>query len=303
MNRPILIDDRVARGRQGLPKRGGLIERIPMLFECHDAKTVCPCDRAAVRLHRAGEYAQERCFPASIRSQETEPLAGTKLYVQIGDHRPAGEGLAELPGYQQLFGSAAARHKIDRDGALYFTGFCPIEFRNQLFGGLDATLGFRRTGFGAASEPFHFTTHAIGQRSLIAGLSLQHGIALLEKIAIASRRLEQSVGVAAIQFQHARGDSLQKPSIMAYDQERFGLRFEQGFEPENAVDIKVIGRFVHQQHIRFEHDGTGDREPFTPSSREGRDRLIGLWKGADAEGLGNLTGVFVRVAVVFRQDL
>ena len=44
------IDDRVARRRQGLPKRGGLIERIPMLVECHDTQTVGPRDCTPVRL-------------------------------------------------------------------------------------------------------------------------------------------------------------------------------------------------------------------------------------------------------------
>ncbi len=242
-------------------------------------------------------------FPLPFGSEETKSLAGAELHVQIGDDWPAGERLAELPGDKQLFGSAPARHKIDPDGALRRASFCPIELSDQLAGGLNTTFRFCRAGFGAASEPFQFTTYPIGQRSLIAGLSLQCRITLLEEIAIASRRLEQPVGIAVIQFQHARGDRLQKSAIMTHDQKCFGLRLEQGFEPENAVDIEVIRRFVHQQHIRFEHDGTDDREPFTPSSREGRDRLIGLWKAADAERPGNHPGLFVRIAVVFRQDL
>ena len=89
---------------------------------------------------------------------------------------------------------------------------------------------------------------------------------------------------------------------MTYDQERFGLRLEQGFEPENALDIQMVGRFIHQQHVRLQHQRLRDCQTFLPSSGECRDRLVDTYKASEAEGLGHSAALLVGVQAFVEED-
>ena len=43
---------------------------------------------------------------------------------------------------------------------------------------------------------------------------------------------------------------------------------QQRLEPENRIDVEVVGRFVEQQQIRIADEGAGDSEPRLPAARQ-----------------------------------
>src|SRR5262245_47792377 len=55
---------------------------------------------------------------------------------------------------------------------------------------------------------------------------------------------------AAIQLENLGGDAIQKIPVMADQNHSLRQRREPVLEPANAVDVEVIGRFVHQQDVR-----------------------------------------------------
>ena len=70
------------------------------------------------------------------------------------------------------------------------------------------------------AEPVDLAPDAVGERLLPACLLAQCGILPLEELAVAATRLEEPAGVHGIQIQHAPGDVLEKPAVVADDQER-----------------------------------------------------------------------------------
>ena len=53
----------------------------------------------------------------------------------------------------------------------------------------------------------------------------------------------------AIEFDDARGDVVQKTAVVGnHDQAAF-KRLEQVFQPDNRVDVQMVGRFVQQQYV------------------------------------------------------
>ena len=59
--------------------------------------------------------------------------------------------------------------------------------------------------------------------------------------------------------------------------ERRRLGLEQRLEPQDRVEIQVVGRLVEQQEIRVADERAGDGQPCPPASGErgGLDRRIG----------------------------
>jgi hypothetical protein len=76
---------------------------------------------------------------------------------------------------------------------------------------------------------------------------------------------------------------LEKPAVVAHDHERGRLGFEQRLEPEDAVEIEVVGRLVHEQQVGGAHQRLGDREPLAPAAGERRRARVGIGEPASAE--------------------
>jgi len=58
--------------------------------------------------------------------------------------------------------------------------------------------------------------------------------------------------------------AFQEAAIVADDEKRARLGFQQSFEPENAFDVQMIRGLIHQEDIRFQHERLGNGEPFLP---------------------------------------
>lgn len=65
----------------------------------------------------------------------------------------------------------------------------------------------------------------------------------------------------------------------------------------------MIGRFIQQEDIRFQHEGAGDGQAFAPSAGEGAGGLLAVSKLSDAEGLGDASCLLMWVQARGRQGL
>ncbi len=90
---------------------------------------------------------------------------------------------------------------------------------------------------------------------------------------------------------------------MADDEKRMGFGLQHSFQPENSLDVQMVGRFIHQQHVRLQHQRLRDRQTFLPSSGECSDGLVDAYKASEAEGLGHSAAVLVGVQTFVEEDL
>ena len=60
---------------------------------------------------------------------------------------------------------------------------------------------------------------------------------------------------AAVEFDDACGDIVQKTAVVGnHDQAAF-KSFEQVFQPDNRVDVQMVGRLIQQQYVGLLHPG------------------------------------------------
>ena len=187
------------------------------------------------------------------------------------DDPPAAERLGEPLGHQQLLGLAVGGVEVDAGAGagggagarlhLRQLGDHPVRL-------LDAPLGLGRPRLGAAPQPLDLVAHLVGERGLVLGLVAQHLVALLEEVAVGPLRLEEAVGIAAVELQHARGDVLQEVAVVADHQIRQRLALEQVLQPEDALDVQVVRGLVHQQHVGLLDQLAGDRQALAPAAGE-----------------------------------
>ena len=79
---------------------------------------------------------------------------------------------------------------------------------------------------------------------------------------------------AAIEFDDARGDIIQKTAVVGnHDQAAF-KRFEQIFQPDNRVDVQMVGRFVQQQYVGLLHPSLCQSDAFFLPAGEVADFFV-----------------------------
>ena len=82
---------------------------------------------------------------------------------------------------------------------------------------------------------------------------------------------------------------------MAHRDERFRLAPEQLLEPEDAVDVEVVGGLVEEEQLRLAREGAGDGEPLPPSAGEQRHRLLVVVESALAHRDRDASLALVRI--------
>ena len=63
----------------------------------------------------------------------------------------------------------------------------------------------------------------------------------------------------------------------------------------------MVRRLVEQDHIRLEHQRSGDRQPFLPPPGERRDQLIGATEVSEAECLRNSPPFLMRIKAFIQE--
>ena len=70
--------------------------------------------------------------------------------------------------------------------------------------------------------------------------------------------------------------AVQEIAVVRDDEKRPGVAFEPVLEPEDGVEVEVIGRLVEEQQVRGAHQRLRQVQPHAPAAREARDRFAHL---------------------------
>src|SRR5262249_12041134 len=158
---------------------------------------------------------------------------------------------------------------------------------------LDAAPGFGGAGLGAAPQPLDLPAHRVGERLLVGGLPAQEVVAAREELAVRPVALEETAWIGAPQLENARGHALEEVAVVAHEEGGPRPLREKLLEPEDALDVKMIGRLVHEQHVGLGGQGAGDGETLAPATRERVDGRVPIREAAAAEGLRHAGGAGV----------
>jgi hypothetical protein len=132
---------------------------------------------------------------------------------------------------------------------------------------------------------------------------VQGRVPLFQEVAVVAFGFEGAVRIAAIDLDHPRCDGFQKTTVVAHDEKGAGFGPEQSLQPEDAFDVQVVGRFVHQQNVRLQHQRADDGQTFLPASGQRGGGLVCCGELAQTEGCGGAAAMFMGVQAFVDEDL
>ena len=288
-----LVEDAVALRGQGAPQGHGGVQLFAALIEADDANLVgkldgAPVGRTFFRVAGRGEEPHQGGLAAAVAAEQAEPGARTQGQVQIGEQRCAAVALGQAGGGEQFFRFPAGAVEADAHLAGGTVAFAyPGEGLLQPPGLLDPVAGLGGAGLGAAAQPFGLPPQPVGQPFLQV-LPLEQEIRLFfQKIGVTAAHLEGAVGVDRRQFDHPVDGVLEEATVMA-DHEQSGRAVgrrgqQQVLQPEDALDIQVVGRLVHDEHVRASDQGPAHGQPFAPAAGQLPHRLLRVVEMGAAE--------------------
>ena len=108
----------------------------------------------------------------------------------------------------------------------------------------------------------------LGHRRLLQ----QHllGAHVLELAVVAA--VADQLGV--VDVQRDLGDGIEEFAVVADHDQRAGVALEPGFEPDQGVEVEVVGRFVEQQDVGRAHQGARQLQAHAPAAGEAVDRVV-----------------------------
>ena len=133
-------------------------------------------------------------------------------------------------------------------------------------------LGLGGARLGAAPQPLDLAPDGVGERLLVGGLAAQELVAPDRGTRCSAPSVcEQPLGVGAVDLEHARWPRARGSSGRGSPRgTRAARSVEERLEPEDAVDVEVVGRLVHQEDVGLGGELAGDGQPLAASRRRAR---------------------------------
>ncbi len=100
--------------------------------------------------------------------------------------------------------------------------------------------------------------------------------------------------VAAIEFEHARGQAFEEGAVVGDEQHGPGVVAQERLQPLDGLDVEVVGGLVEQQHVGRGHQRAGQQHAPPPAAGQRVDRRVG---GQVEAGEHHLDALFERPAV------
>jgi hypothetical protein len=89
----------------------------------------------------------------------------------------------------------------------------------------------------------------------------------------------EELQLAAFDGEDVRCHHVEEVAVVRDQDQRAGVALQPGFEPDDGVQIQVVGRLVEQQQVRPAHQGAGEVEAHAPAAGEFRHRTLEILVG------------------------
>ena len=100
--------------------------------------------------------------------------------------------------------------------------------------------------------------------------------------------------LGVVDVQRDAGDGVEELTVVADHDQRALVALEPGFEPDQGIQVQVVGRFVEEQDVGRAHQGAGQLQAHAPAAGEAVDRVVqfgNLEAEAEDQRLGARFGV------------
>jgi hypothetical protein len=125
---------------------------------------------------------------------------------------------------------------------------------------------------------------------LVGGLAAEQLVAPGQEVAVAAVGLEEPARVDGAQLEHPRGDVLEEVAVVAHHQAGARLFGENLLQPQDAVDVEVVGGLVQQEHVGGGCQLARDGEALLPAAGQRIDRRASVREAGAAQRPGEAAG-------------
>ena len=132
---------------------------------------------------------------------------------------------------------------------------------------LDAALHLRGLGGvrrKAVDEPLLLREHRLLPRVRRLAVRLADGALALVEVVVA--RIGRDL--AAVDLRDLRDDAVHELAVVRGHQQAAGARFQELLEPDDRLDVEVVGRLVHQQDVGLAEQHARHRDAHLPAARQ-----------------------------------
>ena len=246
---------RAAVDRNLIARRGEIvahrflrIQRFAMLIEINDFQPGAGLDPAALRIQLAEQQLNQRRFAASVGPENADFFAAQDLAAEIPDDGAIIPGEAEIVGLD---------HDLAGGFCLLRGNFCAAAaltalraFRTHFFERAHPALVARAACLDALPDPGFFLRQLLVEQRVVARLGFELGGTRLEVFSIVPGPARQ---LAAIEIDDARCQPLQEAAVMGNEYQAAVEPEQQVFQPQDRVDIEMVGGLVEQQQVGLGH--------------------------------------------------
>ena len=242
-----------------------------MLREVADLQAFALGALTAQRRQRAGQQFHHGRFAGAVAPEQANSGARAQRHLNVTQH--GGLAIARVHAVKM-------EHRIGLHG-----GLAEREFKRRIHmrGGnflhaserLDAALRLSRLGglcleaidIGLEVGDFTLLFH---KRGLLLG-KLHRALGL-------ERRIVSAVQAQPLPFDMANGirHSIEEFTVVRNHQQRAGITQQPLLQPDDGIQIQVIGGFVEQQQLRTTHECARQIQPHPPATGKLRDRSFDL---------------------------
>ena len=222
---------------------------------------------ARVGFFAARDEFEERRFSGPVRPDDAHDARRGQGEAEVLEQQFVAVGFGHVVGFDDLV--AQARPGGDEDFEAFFLR--PRFLVEQFFVGSQPGFRLGLPGFGGHAHPFEF--------ALKGFLALRFGFFFLRQpllLLIEPRRIVALPGnaFAPIEFQNPARHVVEEIPVVGYGDDRALVLPEVFFEPEHALGVEVVGRFVEQQHVGFlQEQAAQGHAAFFPARKIRRQRV------------------------------
>ena len=260
-----------------------------MLREIADAQVTRVRARAAEGGQLAGQQFHERGLAGAIAAEQGNAVAGIKREVDLGQQH----ALAIAGGL--LFDGQQRTRQLQRRLEAELEGRIDVRRRDarHALEGLEAALGLAGLG-GLGAEALDEGLHVLDlallareQRGLLGQLRTALGLEVRVVAAVGN-------GLAVFEIDDAVDDAVEELAVMRDEDQRARIVAQPVFQPQDGIEVQVVGGLVQQQQVRAAHQCLGHIEAHAPATRELAHRACFVG-GREAQAIHQLRGTAARV--------
>ena len=242
-----------------------------VLGEVADRQVLAALQAAAQRLQLAGQGLDQRRLAGAVGTEQTDTRTRHQLQLDLVQHRPLAIAEAAFGQVQQRAGNLEGFAEAEIERRIHMR-------RGQLFQALqrlEAALrlaGLGRLGLEAADEVFHVRALRL---LLVVGL-------LLLGQTLDAGALEGGITAPVLgelllfDVDDLLDHRIEEVAVVGNQQQGARVAFQPAFQPEDRIEVQVVGGLVEQQQVGRAHQRLRQVEAHAPATGEVADPAFHL---------------------------